>query len=289
MSPDEAERRVVHQQAARFGSTCRVYAPSYRQVTLRGLGQRRAGGGGTDLDRGLAYDDVLSAFRHYLQHDNAGRGFVLVGHSQGARILVRMIAEEIDGTALQDRMVSALLLGTTVTVAGGSDVGGDFRSVPLCRSPMQTGCVVTYVSFRSTAAPPENTLFGRTTEPGLEAACTDPTALAGTPGQLHAYLSADGTTIVNRRQARAWLASGPEIATPFVSAPGLLTARCTANENAAYLEITVHGDPGDPRADDISGDLTPQWGLHLIDVNLAMGNLLDIVRSQSTAWSAARR
>ena len=288
MIPDEAERRVVHQQLARFGSVCRVYAPSYRQVTLRGLGQRRAGGGETSLDTGLAYDDVLAAFRHYLQNDNAGRGFVLMGHSQGARILDRLIAEEIDGTALHDRMVSAFLLGTTIRVARGSDVGGDFRSVPLCRSPAQTGCVVTYVSFRSTTAPPANTLFGRTTEPGLEAACTDPTALIGTPGELRAYMSADGTTIVNRREARPWVGSGPGIETPFVSVPGLLTARCATNENATYLEITVHGDPGDPRADDISGDLTPQWGLHLIDVNLAMGNLLDIVRAQSAAWRARR-
>jgi hypothetical protein len=75
------------------------------------------------------------------------------------------------------------------------------------------------------------------------------------------------------------------VTTPFVSVPGLLTARCATNENATYLEVTVHGDPADPRTDQISGDLTPQWGLHLVDVNLVMGNLLDVVRLQSTLWS----
>jgi hypothetical protein len=74
--------------------------------------------------------------------------------------------------------------------------------------------------------------------------------------------------------------------TPFVSVPGLLTARCATNEHATYLEVTVHGDPSDPRADDIGGDLSPQWGLHLVDVNVAMGNLLEIVRRQSEAWRA---
>jgi pimeloyl-ACP methyl ester carboxylesterase len=288
MTPDEAERRVVHQQLARFGSVCRVYAPSYRQVTLAGLRERRSGSGSSSLDQGLAYDDVLNAFRHYVADDNQGRGFVLIGHSQGSYVLTRLIAQEIDDKALRDRMVSALLLGATVTVARGQDVGGSFRGVPLCRAAAQTGCAVTYVSFRSTAAPPENTLFGRATAPGLEAACTDPTTLGGTAGELHAYLSADGTTIVGRRQARPWLASGPGVETPFVSVPGLLSARCASNEHATYLEITVHGDPNDPRVDDISGDLTPQWGLHLIDVNLAMGNLLEIVRGQSAAWRARR-
>jgi hypothetical protein len=281
MQADEAERRVIHQQFARFGSVCRVYAPMYRQVTLAGLQERRG-----SLEEGLAYDDVLAAFRHYLTADNAGRGFVLVGHSQGSRILTRLLAEEIDGRPAQDRLVSAILLGSTFTVAEGSDVGGSLRSVPLCRTSGQTGCVVTFASFRSTVPPPENTLFGRTAAPGRRAACTDPTVLTGTNGQLNAYLSADGTTIVGRRRFVPWVASGTAPATPFVSVPGLLTARCATNEHATYLEVTVHGNPSDPRADDIGGDLSPQWGLHLVDVNVAMGNLLEIVRRQSATWRA---
>jgi hypothetical protein len=54
--------------------------------------------------------------------------------------------------------------------------------------------------------------------------------------------------------------------------------------------VTVHSDPSDPRADDIAGDLVTggqllaDWGLHLIDVNLAMGNLVDIVTQQGRSW-----
>jgi hypothetical protein len=57
----------------------------------------------------------------------------------------------------------------------------------------------------------------------------------------------------------------------------------------------VHGDPGDPRADDIAGDVmtngqvNASWGLHLIDVNLAMGNLVDIVGAQGAAFVRANR
>jgi hypothetical protein len=57
--------------------------------------------------------------------------------------------------------------------------------------------------------------------------------------------------------------------------------------------VTVHPDPSGRRTDDIPGDLrfggqiAPDWGLHLVDVNLAIGNLVDIVREQSKAWLAA--
>ena len=73
--------------------------------------------------------------------------------------------------------------------------------------------------------------------------------------------------------------------------PGLLTAKCASNDNAiGYLEVTVNGNPSDPRVDDIVGDLgaganvLANWGLHLVDVNLAMGNLVDIVGQQSKAY-----
>lgn len=285
MTPDAAELRVVAQQFARFASVCRPYAPSYRQVTLAGLQTRLAGGGVPDLAQGTAYQDVLAAFRHYIENDNGGRGFVLVGHSQGSFILTRLIAEEIDGRPLQSRMVSAILLGATVTTATGRDTGGSFPTIPLCRSASQTGCVVTYTSFRKTAPPPESTLFGRATEAGQSAACTNPAALGGGSAPLRSYHSTGGT-IVGGRAASTWVESGPLIETPFVSTPGLLSAQCASNEHATYLEVTVHGDPSDPRVDNIGGDLTPQWGLHLVDVSISMGDLLDVVRQQSNAWGS---
>ena len=84
--------------------------------------------------------------------------------------------------------------------------------------------------------------------------------------------------------------TGKTVDTPFVSVPGLLSAKCTSNEHATYLEITVNGDPADPRTDDIAGDLgapgkpIPMWGLHLVDVNLVMGNLLANVEQQTKAY-----
>jgi hypothetical protein len=290
MVADEAERNVIRQQFARFGSACRPFAPMYRQVTLAGLRARLAGGGAA-LSRGLQYDDVRDAWRYYLEHDNQGRGVVLVGHSQGAFILTELIRQEIDGKPTQSRLVSAILLGATVAVPRGKDVGGSFQHVPLCRSASQTGCVVTYVSFRSTIPPPPNARFGRVAGSDLAAACTNPAALGGGSGAVRAYLDARGQMIVGQ-SPRSWVVPERAIDTPWVSVPGLLTAQCSSNEHATYLEVTVHGDPSDPRTDDIAGDLVnggqvlTDWGLHLIDVNLAMGNLVDIVAQQGRAWGA---
>ena len=50
----------------------------------------------------------------------------------------------------------------------------------------------------------------------------------------------------------------------------------------------MHGNPEDPRIDDIGGDLTPEWGMHVIDVNVAMGDLARIARSQAKAFQRWR-
>ena len=293
LTADAAELNVVGQQFARFGSVCRLFAPLYRQVTLAGLRQRMApGSSGPAFERGVQYDDVRDAWNYYLQHDNNGRGFVLVAHSQGSFILTELIRREIDGKPIQSRMVSAILLGTSLAVPKGRDVGGSFQHVPLCRSASQIGCAITYASYRSTVPPPANTLFGRVADPGMAAACTNPAALAGGSGELHAYLSAAGRTIVGVTPHKPWVVPERPVETPWVSVPGLLTAQCTSNEYATYLEVTVHGDPSDPRIDDIAGDIgangqvLANWGLHLIDANLAMGNLVDIVGRQAKAYAA---
>ena len=296
MTADPAETNVIKQQFARLASQCRPYAPLYRQITLAGLRRVLAGGGGgASLVGGLQYDDVRDAFNYYLQNDNQGRGFVLVAHSQGSFILAELIRKEIEGKPVQQRMVSAILLGTVIAVPAGKDVGGTFQRVPLCRSASQTGCVITFASFRSTIPPPANTLFGKVPDATMVAACTNPAALGGGSGELHAYLDKSGRTITAAAPAKPWVTPEKPIETPWVSVPGLLTAKCTSNDNASgYLEVTVNGNPSDPRVDDIVGDLgappnvLANWGLHLIDVNLAMGNLVDIVGQQSKAYRSKK-
>jgi hypothetical protein len=186
-----------------------------------------------------------------------------------------------------------MLLGTNVAVPQGKDVGGALKSIPLCRTAAQVGCLVTYVSFRSTIPPPADSRFGRVSDEGAVAGCVNPAALAGGPGGLHAYLSSGGRSVTgSAAEPSPWVTPAKAIETPFVSVPGLLTAQCVSNDKGSYLEVTVHGNPSDPRTDDITGDVmaagkpNASWGLHLIDVNLTMGNLLGLVASQAKAFAA---
>ena len=179
--------------------------------------------------------------------------------------------------------MSALLLGTTIAVPRGRDVGGAFQRIPLCHSVAQTGSSSRSCrSDRLCSLQPSRGLadngqsYGGLHERGDARRRERPATRVFVECRASHHRNAAKT--VGRARA--------PIDTPFVNVPGLLTARCTTNEHATYLEVTVHGSPADPRVDDIVGDIdaggapSASWGLHLIDMNLAMGNLLDIVGRQ---------
>ena len=287
------EKTVAAFQAARFGKYCRVFAPLYRQITLSAL-RTVMGGGALTADRAMAYGDVKAAWDHYLATENKGRGVVLIGHSQGSGMLKELIAREIDGKPVAARIISAMLLGTNVAVPEGKTVGGDFKSFPLCTSATQTGCLITYVTFRADAPPPDDSRFGVVPQPGMVAACTNPAALGGGKALTDNYLGTRGAGLGSGIQA-PWVKDGPAVTTPFVKAPGLLTAECVRSGKFSYLAVTVNADPADPRTDTIAGDVVilgkilPDWGLHLIDMPVAMGNLVELSNTQAKAWAAKAR
>jgi hypothetical protein len=284
---ENEELFVVRQQAARLGSECRVFAPVYRQLTLTALVGRLIGNP-IPSDAALAYGDVVDAWKHYIANDNQGRGVVLIGHSQGASVLTRLLEEEIDPSPeLRARLVSAMLLGTSLQVPDGADVGGDFANIPLCHSARDTGCAISYGSFSSTAPPPANSFFGRSFGAGLKAACTNPAALAGGAGTLHPYLPTTGRSLpILMTPPIAWVdpARGVDITTPFVTLPAFVRAECAEQDGFVFLSLTFLGDSADPRIDELASGLSPEWGYHLFDANIAMGDLVAVARSQGRAW-----
>ena len=275
LTVDPQERSIARFQAAMFSRDCAVYAPMYRQLTLSNIG-----GAATPAEQALAYGDVLHAWQTYLQHFNHGRGVVLIGHSQGSFLLRRLIATQIDPKPAERKLlVSAILAGGNVTVRTGTGIGGDFHHIAACRSSSQTGCVIAYSTFGAT--PPAGSVFGRTTARGLQVLCTDPAALGGGSGALDPILPTQpfdpGSTI------DAGIAllhfTVPAVATPWVSAPGAYTARCSTAGGADVLRITPVG--GAPRLDPSP---LPTWGLHLVDINIALGNLVGVVAHEAAAY-----
>jgi hypothetical protein len=61
MNAGPEDNNVVRAQFARFASQCKLYAPLYRQVTLKALSAAMAGGGGFPADRKLGYEDDRAA------------------------------------------------------------------------------------------------------------------------------------------------------------------------------------------------------------------------------------
>jgi hypothetical protein len=287
-----AERNVVNAQFSRFASKCRLFAPMYRQVTLTAL-RAMIQGNPIPVDRVMGYNDVVAAWNYYLAHENKGRGVVLVGHSQGSGVLTQLIKNEIDGKPIENQLISAILMGTNLQVPKGGDVGGAFKHIPVCRENSQIDCVIAFADFRANVPPPADSRFGKAPE-GMQAACANPAALKGGSGELDSYLS------VNRVSAGpdgadaqfAWTDPAKPIDTPFVKVPGLLSAQCVADEHGSYLAVTLHPTLGGARTNEISGDVVVQgkvledWGLHLIDANLTMGNLVAIVGDETKTYLA---
>jgi hypothetical protein len=291
MIADPAEKTVAQAQAAPFRQACRVFAPLYRQVTLAALRDRMMGKGDGG-DRAMAYSDVKAAWADYLKHDNKGRGVILIGHSQGSGMLKALIQHEIEGKPVAKQLIAAYLAGHNMLVPKGQDVGGDLKSTPLCRSTTQTGCVVAWVSFRDTMPVPPVSLFGRppaSSSAGMAVACTNPAALAGGRVPLRP-LMVNRTGIVDSGNPPPKWAKGRNIYTPFVALPGLLSGECMAREDAHVLSVAINADPADPRTDTINGDVVvngqvvPSWGLHLIDLNVVMEDLMALAKAQGDAW-----
>jgi Protein of unknown function (DUF3089) len=285
---NEEEEFTVLNQAARYSSFCRVFAPIYRQVTVTVIVTDEEG------DGELAYNDVLDSFKHYIANHNNGRGFILIGHSQGAGHLRRLIAEAVEPDEyLSNHMIAAHILGSSTRTMEGTNIVSDTQSLELCLSADQTGCMVSYVTYREGDAfvADGSGRFGRP-QPGEVPACTNPSALSGGRASLTPYFpiaSAPllGEFIIDRADGPfADSSTAPEITTPFYTMPGFLEGECTTGPSGiGYLRVSVNADPEDPRADDFNGEMILQdWGLHLVDMTVAMGNLVELGAVQSATW-----
>jgi DUF3089 family protein len=294
-SPDPEVRSIAVYQAQRFSTRCRVFVPLYRQVTALGVTLASQTHDTSAYD--TAFADVREAWLRYLRDDNHGRGVVLIGHSQGSRMLRALIRREIDpDPAVRRRLISAIIPGANATVATGRRVGGDFANVPACDRPAQAGCVISYSTFNE--PPPDNTRFGRTdtdpvggaldlpTGPGIEVLCTDPARLSGSDGRLESLLPSEpfAPGVIAVLLLKLYGGLPPSADTPWLQPTDHYTSRCESSNGANVLMISpVAG------ARTLSPSPDATWGLHLVDVNIALGNLVTVVGAQTRTWLAAHR
>ena len=275
------EKFAAQAQFARFSSVCRTFAPIYRQMTVSAIASMAFGSDVTPAAR-LAYGDVASAWRTYLTRYNQGRPFVLIGHSQGSALLIELIAREIEGKPVAKAMQLAILPGYNVLVPPGKLVGGSFRSTPLCSRAGETGCVISWTSFRERNPPPPGAMFGYADRPDMTVGCVNPAA----PGsrdwvRLDSYWFTRSDNAVPGGPIR-WSSEGSP-PTPYVRTDGLVSGKCINDGGRGYLSIRTNHAPGDKRTDHIGGEVAvlgmflPGWGMHLADVPEAEGDLIRAV------------
>jgi hypothetical protein len=283
--PDNAEKAAAEVQFARFAGVCRTFAPMYRQMTLAAV-TVAATGGDVNAAARVAYSDVANAWRTYLTKYNQGRPYVLIGHSQGSLMLNLLIGHQIEGKPEAARMQLAILAGFNVLVPQGKLVGGTFKSTPLCSRPGQTGCVISWVSFRENNVPPPGAIFGYAAQPGMTVGCVNP-ARPGSRAweQLDSYWYARSTLPVPGGPI-SWSSEGPS-PTPYLRTQGLVSARCVNDGPRGYLSIRTNADPRDKRTDRVGGEVgmlgffLPGWGMHLSDIAEAQGDLIRTIEDVS--------
>lgn len=278
-------------QFARFASVCRPFAPVYRQMTLGAVAAASAGGD-VRKEAATAYGDVAAAWRTYLAKYNRGRPFVLVGHSQGSLMIQQLIRNEIEGKPVARQLVRAIIPGFNVLVPQGKRVGGTFKSTPLCASTTETGCVMSWVSFRENNPPPEGAMFGWA-PPGMTVGCTNPADPASRRWELldsywhtRSNYPVPGGPIV-------WSTEGPP-PTPYVRTEGLVAARCVNDGRRGYLSVRTIGVPGSKRTSRIGGEVgmlgmfIPGWGMHLADMSIGLGDVIKGVEKLERSLATAR-
>lgn len=270
---------AIRTQAARFGEICSVYAPVYRQVTI-----------GTYIQSeekrkpcfDVAYSDIQAAFDHYMANDNKGRGIILIGHSQGAQVISRLIRERFDNNeTLRKQLIAAMPIGWPVGTDTGSLLGGSFEKVPVCTKADETGCAI---AFRSFGAGNDLPAVNGELREGDSIVCHNPAS----PNNPQSAARLKDITVRADWDFKNRPAGVPDDANAWVRYADAYEARCVSGENGgAALEVKWSPAAGDMRpelidmsAGLISGDL----GTHVLDIAFTQADLIADADHRAQLW-----
>lgn len=139
-------RVYVKGMASPFNAASEIWAPKYRQATMGSFLTREAEGQQA-ID--AAYRDVKQAYDFFLASVDQDTPIVLVGHSQGALHLLRLLREEVAGSPVAPRVASVYAIGWPISVEHDLPALG----LPACATPGQPGCILSWSSFAEPADP----------------------------------------------------------------------------------------------------------------------------------------
>jgi Protein of unknown function (DUF3089) len=108
-------KAAFSRQATAFETVGNIYAPYYRQADAAS----RAAMPQAEQDQvvaGAPTEDGLAAFEYYIAHYNAGRPFILAGHSLGSNVLANLLADYMkEHPDVYKRMIAAYVIGYSIS------------------------------------------------------------------------------------------------------------------------------------------------------------------------------
>lgn len=221
---------AFERSATAFEPFANIYAPYYRQADAAyalslPLPEHDA------LIAGIPTTDAVAAFDYYIKNFNAGRPFILAGHSQGSNVLINLLTGYLkEHPEVYQSMIAAYVIGYPVT----AQVIEDNPHLKFAEGPDDTGVIISYNTQAPDVAPGVNPVLSgltglvinpitwtrsetlATTDEGLGSIMPDPSTLAF-------------ESVPQYADARVDIAHGVLLST-------------TADEDLLY-ELTQHGFP----------------------------------------------
>ena len=120
-----------------YEETGRIFSPYYRQMSINAylLPEEQHA-----IARQIAYRDVAAAFRWYLEHENAGRGIILAGFSQGGDMCQELTKEFFADEEAREQLIAVYSIGWCLK---GEDAA-QYPQLRLAEGETDTGVVICY-------------------------------------------------------------------------------------------------------------------------------------------------
>jgi hypothetical protein len=253
------DRLFVQSQASAFNAVSEIWAPKYRQAAF-GAFLLKSEDAEKALD--LAYGDVRAAFDRFLAEQTQDKPILLAGHSQGSLHLLRLLEDR--RTVLKGRLVAAYVVGWPVGAAADLPATG----LSPCGSAVQTGCVLSWQSFKEprnseliTSAWVGTTGLAGAKRLGEDMLCTNP--LTGLTDGAAPAAANKGTLVPNGDLTGATLEAGR------------VGARCGGGL------LTVDGD-----VPNFGPYVLPGNNYHVYDYALFWGSIRADAERRVAAWRA---
>lgn len=131
---------ILPWQATVFEPFANVWAPYYRQAASKAT-LSMSFVDGQAIIAGVPRQDVFAAFDYYIEHDNGGRPFILLAHSQGTNVVAYLLADYMKAHPdVYSRMIAAYVPGFSFT-------DGYFAANPhlhFAQGPTDTGVIISW-------------------------------------------------------------------------------------------------------------------------------------------------